>query len=193
MATVTSGGHWFNATRETVKKFVPGLLKRHPYEKLVKNAVVWIESADSLSMVLYFILVFTTTTLIATLSVILFYLWWFFYKSAFVNIPATPILKFLNLDVIQLGVAAFALSFLGIEGIYAGLLIGILFFFLFKIGLLRMGLERWNAKRSDHTLSLNDRVFKMILIRYAIYEDLNPPEVEHLEKHIKETLLKRNI
>jgi len=38
-ATVTSGGHWFNATRETVKEFVPGLLKKQEYESLVMKAV----------------------------------------------------------------------------------------------------------------------------------------------------------
>ncbi|MEX0769720.1 MAG: hypothetical protein WD035_03250 [Balneolaceae bacterium] len=190
VATVSSGGHWFNATRETVEKFVPGLLKRQDYEKLIKKAVAWIESADSLSMILYFVLVFTTNVWIASLAVIPFYLGWFYYKSAFINLPTTPILQFFNLDSIQLGVAAVALSFLGIEGMYSGLMIGILYFFLFKVGLLRMGLEKWNAKRSQENLTLNDRVFKMILVRYAIYENMNPPEVERLEEHIKETLLK---
>lgn len=192
IATVTSGGHWFNATRETVEKFVPGLLKRHDYEKLVKSAVAWVESTDSLSLILYFVLVFSINTWVATGVVILFYFGWFFYKSAFVNIPTTPLFKFFNLDIIQLGVAAVALSFLGIEGIYSGLIIGIIFFFLFKVGLLRMGLNGLIAKKTSDSLTPNDRVFKMILIRYAIYENLNPPEIERLENHIKEALLKRN-
>src|SRR5690625_5829195 len=57
-ATVTSGGHWFHATRDTVKSVVPGLLQRYDYKELILSAVAWIDSTDSLSLILFFILVF---------------------------------------------------------------------------------------------------------------------------------------
>jgi hypothetical protein len=190
VATVTSGGHWFNITRKAVDEFVPGLLKKQDYEKLVLTAVTWIESADSLALILFFILVFLTPYWFAAGVSLVFYFLWFYFKSAFVNITMTPVLKFLNHDALQIGVAAVALSMLGIEGLYAGLMIGIVYFFLFKVGLMRLLLDRIEVKRERVGLQLNDRVLKMVLIRYSIYEDVTPPEVNDMEEYLKESFLK---
>lgn len=190
-ATVTSGGHWFHATRETVEDFVPGLLDRHEYEDLILKAVSWINSTDSLSLLLYYILVFLMPAWIAAFITVVFYFTWYYKKSALVIISLTPVLDVLNHDALQLGVAAVILSILGITGNYYGLLYGFLFFFLFKVGLLRLFLSWMEAKSNPgEELPLNDRVFKMLLIRYSIYEDLSPPEVSRLEDHLKEAFLK---
>ena len=189
--TVTSGGHWFNATSETVDKFVPGLLKKHDFEKLVSRAVVWIDSTGSLAMILYFLLVFTAGTLVATIAALLFHVWWYFNKSALVNIPMSPVLNVINKDFFQLLLAGVCLSFLGINANYSGLIIGITYFFLFKVDLLRMLLDRMVAgKISKSKLPLNDRVLKMVLVRYAMYENLSPPEVQEIDRHIQEIITK---
>jgi hypothetical protein len=190
VATVTSGGHWFNVTRKAVNEFVPGLLKKQDYEKLILTAVTWIESADSLALILFFILVFLTPFWIAASVSILFYFFWFYLKSAFVTITFTPILKVLNHDALQIGVAAVALSLLGIEGNYGGLITGIFYFFLFKVGLMRLLMDRIEVKKQRVGLQLNDRVLKMVLIRYSIYEDVTPPEVNDMEDYLKESFLK---
>ncbi|MEX2600805.1 MAG: hypothetical protein WD355_04095 [Balneolaceae bacterium] len=189
-ATVTSGGHWFHATREKVDQFIPGLLKRQPYEKLIQDAVVWIESADSLALLLFFLLVFLAGTTVATVAALLFYFIWYFNKSAFVALILTPVLRLLNSDVIQIGVAALALSVLGMNGVYAGVGIGILFFFLFKVGLMRLFLGWLMSKRAGAGLPLNDRVLKIILVRYAYKEDLKTPQLDRLEEQIKAFMLK---
>jgi hypothetical protein len=190
VATVTSGGHWFNATRDAINEFVPGLLEKQDYDKLILTAVTWIESADSLALLLYFILVFYSPVWVAAAVSIGFYLLWFYYKSAFVNLIITPLLRFINHDAVQIGVAAIVLSLLGIYGNYSGLLVGILFFFLFKVGLLRLLMDRIETKRNPPGLTLNDSVLKMVLIRYSIYEDVTPPEVSSIEDHLKESFLK---
>jgi len=187
--TVTSGGHWFHANREMVEEFVPGLLKEVRYERLVLDAVTWIESTDSLAMLLFFVLVFLLPAPYAALLTILFYVSWYYGKSAFVSLLLTPLLKLVNMDLLQIGVAALALTFLGIGGNYSGFLFGILFFFLCKVGLLRLLLYRIGADRPGDSLPLNDRVLKMILIRHSIREDLIPPQVERMEKQIKEGIL----
>ncbi len=188
-ATVTSGGHWFHATRETVEKYVPGLLDRHEYEKLVMDAVTWIESTDSLALILYFALVFWMPGWIAAILALGFWFWWFYNKSAFVNITLTPLMKLFNHDAFQIGLAAIALSFLGIMGYYQAVLFGIIYFFLFKVGLLRLMIDRMMSKREIKGLPLNDRVFKMVLVRYSIYEDLTSHEVSGIEEGLKEAVL----
>jgi hypothetical protein len=190
VATVTSGGHWFNATRKAIDEFVPGLLEKQDYEKLILTAVVWIESADSLALILFFGLVFILPVWLAVGASIAFYFIWYYNKSAFVSIFMTPLLKFFNHDAFQIGVAAIALSMLGIYGNYTGLLAGVIFFFLFKVGLLRLLMDRLEAKRDHAGLPLNDRVLKMVLIRYSIYEDVTPEEVSNMEDHLKESFLK---
>jgi len=187
--TVTSEGHWFNATSKTVDQYVPELLDFHSFDDLISKAVIWINSTDSISLILYFILVFTTDTIIAALVSLAFYIWWYFNKSAFVNLLFMPVVNILNKDFTQLLIAAVALSYLGINGNYLGLLIGIIYLFLFKVGLLRLLLDKILIGKMSDKLTLNDRVFKMILIRYAMYEDIAPPEVRELDNHVQNAIL----
>lgn len=191
-STVTSGGHWFHATRSTIKDFVPGLMKKRPFEELILKAVVWINSADSLAMLIYFALAFTVNFWIATLVALAFHAWWYFYKSAFVNILFTPLIKVLNHDAVQLLVAAVALSFMGMNAMYPQLIVGIIYFFLFKVGLLKRLWDRLSLRNIKEKLPLNDRVLKMILIRYSIYEDMPPVEVERLDRHVQNAVLEFN-
>ena len=193
-STVTSAGHWFHATRKTIEEFVPGLLKKYEYESLISRAVAWIDSADSLAMLIYFILAYTTGDWVAIVLAPLFHFFWYHNKSGFVNTVFTPVLSMINKDLFQIAVAAVALSFMGIYGMYTELIFGIIYFFLFKIGLLRRLWDRLDRRKSStgKRLPLNDRVLKMILIRYALYEHIPPPEAERLERHVEQAVINFN-
>lgn len=191
-STVTSGGHWFHATRAEIEEFVPGLMKKYAFEDLISKAVTWIDSADSLAMLLYFILAYTTNVWIAAITAFAFHVGWYFTKSAFITTALTPLVKVFNSDVFQLLIAAVALSFMGINGMYTALVIGIIYFFLFKVGLLRRLWDKIDVRRSGQRLPLNDRALKMILVRYSIYEDMPPVEVERLDRHVRQAVLEFN-
>ena len=189
-STVTSSGHWFHATRRTIKEYVPGLMKKYPFEELITKAVVWIDSADSLAMILFFILAFLMNAWIAALIALVFHYWWYHKKSAFVNRIFTPLLSLFNKDFFQLLVAAVVLSFMGITGMYTAVVLGIIFFFLFKIGLLRRFWDWVNTKRqSTDKLPLNDRVLKMVLVRYSMYENIPPEDVKKIDRHVQKAVL----
>lgn len=191
-STVTSSGHWFHATRETVENFVPGLLKKYSYEELVRKAVIWIDSADSLAMLLYFALAFTTNPWVGIIAAPLFHYWWYHQKSAFVNIVFTPVVSLLNKDFFQLIVAAVALSFMGINGMYLAVTFGIIYFFLFKVSLLRRLWDKMDSGVKNDKLPLNDRVLKMVLVRYSLYENMPPVEIEKLENHVRQAVIDFN-
>jgi len=191
-STVTSGGHWFHATRETVEKYVPGLLKKYSFESLISKAVVWIDSADSLAMLIYFGLAFLTETWLAAVVAFIFHYWWYHRKSAFVNIVFEKTVKVLNSEILQVLVAAVALSFMGINGMYLAVSIGIIYFFLFKISLLRRLWDKFDSNRKGDKLPLNDRVLKMVLVRYAVYEDIPPVEVGKLDQQIRQAVIDFN-
>lgn len=192
VSTVTSGGHWFHATRDTIKEYVPGLLDKYRFEELIKKAVVWIDSADSLSLIIYFGLAFLINPWIVAVMALLFHTFWYHKKSAFVNIVMTPFLKFLNMDFFQLLLAALVLSYMGMTGMYTAVVLGIIFFFLFKVGLLRRLWDRLQDPKSKDKLPLNDRVLKMVLIRYSIYQNIPPKEVQKLDKHVQKAVLEFN-
>ena len=191
-STVTNSGHWFHATRDTVKDYAPGLMKFYPFEILIGKAVTWIDSADSIAMLLFFGLVFLINPWLAGAFSLLFHYGWYHKKSAFVNLPLTPLLKLLNHDFLQLLVAAIVLSFMGMDGMYTALGIGIALFFLYKIGLLRRFWDKLDKSSSGEKLPLNDRVLKMVLIRWSIYQNIPPKDVKKIDEHIQKAVIEYN-
>lgn len=168
-------------------------MKKYPFEELISKAVIWIDSADSLAMILFFGLAFLINPWIAALIALVFHYWWYHQKSAFVNRILTPLLSLFNKDFFQLLVAAVVLSFMGITGMYTAVVLGIIFFFLFKIGLLRRFWDWVNAKKqSADKLPLNDRVLKMVLVRYSLYENMPPKDVEKLDRQVQKAVLEAN-
>lgn len=194
ISTISSAGHWFFATRKSIEEYVPGILKKVGFETLIRKAITWIDSADSISMLMFLGLAFFMNPWIAGLITLLFHYFWYFQKSAFVNLSTTPLLTLLNNEILQLAAAGVALSFFGINGMYAALGIGIVFFFLFKIGLLRRLWDKIDQRRLSNgkKLPLNDRVLKMLLIRYSMYEDIAPSEVRKLEDHVQQAVIDFN-
>lgn len=192
VSTVTSGGHWFYATRSTIEEYVPGLLKKHSFEEMITKAVAWIKSADSIAMMLYLLLAFLINPWLAALISFVFHYGWYHQKSAFVNIPLTPVLKFINYDFFQLLLAAVLLSFMGINGMYTAVTLGILFFFLYKVGLLRRLWDKIRKNQNSEQLPLNDKVLRMVLIKYSVWEDIPPSHIEKMDSHLRDTIIEIN-
>ncbi len=192
VSTISSAGHWFFATRKSVEEYVPGILKKHSFESLIHKSILWIDSSDSIAMLLYFALAFVINPWIAAGVTLLFHFWWYFNKSAFVSISALSLLKVLHNEFVQLLAAGVLLSLMGIKGMYLALFFGIIFFFLFKIGLLRRFWDRFDKKSDPGKLPLNDRVLKMLLVRYSMKEDIAPQEVQKLEKHVQDAVISFN-
>ncbi|REL37560.1 hypothetical protein DYD21_07150 [Rhodohalobacter sp. SW132] len=192
MSTISSAGHWFFATRKTVEEYVPGILKKHSFESLIHKSILWIDSTDSLAMLLYFALAFVINPWIAAAVTFGFHFWWYFNKSAFVSLSMLPVLRVIHHEFVQLLAAGLLLSLMGINGMYLALFFGVIFFFLFKIGLLRRFWDRFDKKKAKDKLPLNDRVLKMLLVRYSMKENIAPQEVQRLEKHVQDAVIKFN-
>src|SRR5690625_2746687 len=89
------------------------------------------------------------------------------YHHLFARIVWTPILTVINHDLFQLAVAVPVLSYLGMKGNYLATLLGLVSFFLFKVGLLRMLWDRIPSIGSKRKLPLNDKTLRVILTQYA--------------------------
>lgn len=189
----TSEGNWYHITREEIEKYVPGLLKKYSVEKIIEEADAWVKSSDGLALMLYFILVYASVNpLVATGITLVFYFLWFFNTSVFVNVTATPIIKVLNKDGFIYTISAIFLIGMTFDDVIAGLGVsvdlsavwyGLGLFFLYKVGLLRMLLNFLRSKfYKKKSVSKQDRVLNMLLIRYGMKEGCLTGKIQEMEK-----------
>ncbi|MGM0545280.1 MAG: hypothetical protein ACQEST_01050 [Bacteroidota bacterium] len=180
LGIVTRTGDWFHITSEQIKDFVPGLLDKRPLDKLVDEAIAWVRSADSLALTILLVLLLVVHPLFAAVIAIAFHFFWYRLKSAFVTIYLGKVLKLLNSDGYLLITSLVIISAVGMVGNYLAAGVGLVFFFLMKLGLLKR-LWDYLDQGTDKKLTLNDRVFKMILVKYGMHYNLQPSEVQQME------------
>lgn len=190
LGIVTRTGDWFHVTTDQIKKFVPGLLDKRPLGNLVEEAIAWVRSADSLSLTILLVLLLFINPILALTIAVAFHFLWYRSKSAFVAIYLGKVLKFLNTDGYLLITSLVIISALGMTGQYLAAGIGLVFFFLMKLGLLK---RLWDKidEGVDKKLTLNDRVFKMLLVKYGMHYNLQPSEVQEMEDKFVELATSR--
>lgn len=182
MGIVTRTGDWFHTTSEHIEEYVPGLLDKRSLGKLVEEAVAWVRSADSLALTLLLILLIFIHPVLAATIAVAFHFFWYRSKSAFVTIYLGKILKFMNTDGYLLITSLVVISLLGMDGQYMAAGIGLVFFFVMKLGLLKMLWDKIDESADNKgAISLNDRVFKMILVKYGMHYDLAPKKIKDME------------
>lgn len=190
LGIVTRTGDWFHTTSDHIEQFVPGLLKKRPLDDLVEEAVAWVRSADSLSLTVLLVLLMFIHPVLAAIIAITVHFFWYRFKSGFVTIYMGKLLKMMNTDGYLLITSLVVISFVGMNGQYLAGGVGLVFFFLMKLGLLNHLWDKIDEDKADE-LSLNDRVFKMILVKYAMYYNKAPSEVQSMEDTFKELALSR--
>lgn len=192
----TSNGNWYHITQAQINTYAPGLLKKYPLERIIREADAWVKSSDGLSLFLYFILAYIgINPWISAAAALSFFFLWFFNTSAFVNLASSSIVKTLNNDgfvyvlsaVLLLGIVfnAAIQSF----GIYIGmdaLLPGFILFFLFKVGLLRLLIKLIQSKREQVQVEMQDRILNMLLIRYGMKAGILTGEVSKMQDRLIE-------
>jgi hypothetical protein len=190
LGIVTRTGDWFHTTSEQIEEFVPGLLDERPIDQLVEEAVAWVRSADSLALTILLVLLLVIHPIVATALAVAFHFFWYRSKSAFVTIYLGKVLKLINTDGYLLITSLVIISAVGMNGQYLAAGIGLVFFFLMKLGLLK---QLWDKidEGTEKKLPLNDRVFKMILVKYGMHYNLAPDRVEQMEDKFVELATSR--
>lgn len=190
LGIVTRTGDWFHTTSDHIEQYVPGLLKKRSLEKLVEEAIAWVRSADSLAMTLLLVLLLFIHPLLAAAVATAFHFFWYRSKSAFVTIYLGKVLKLMNSDGYMLLTSLVIISAVGMTGQYLAAGVGLVFFFLMKLGLLKSLWDKIGEERQAK-LSLNDRVFKMILTKYGMHYNIGPSEVNQMEETFKDLAMNR--
>lgn len=187
MGIVTRTGEWFHITSDQIEEFVPGLLDKVSLRDLVKDAQAWVRSSDSLSLTLLLGMLLYLNPWLAAIATLAFHWLWYNYKSALANRWLGSVFAIMNTDGYQLIIALIVLSLLGMWGDYLHLGIGVIYFFVLRLSLLN---KLWDKLTAKDSLSLNDRMLKMLIVKYAMHENLAPPEVKNMENDLTEAALK---
>lgn len=180
----TSAGNWFHITRQALDTYAPGLLDKVPLEKIIKQSEIWIRSTDNLGILLFMLLLWQQGITIAVLATLLFVTVWHIYKSSFVSLPLTAVLRVTDKEAVVLLVSLAVLSWKGMAGEYLAVPFGLAFFVILKFGWIRAAIQWVSGFFLPGTLLLNDRVLKMLVIRYALKENIPVREVDAMEKEI---------
>lgn len=183
LGTVTQKGDWFRINKEQLEEFAPGLMKHITFSTLIKEAQAWVESVSSLSLILLYILFFFFNPWIAAAITLVFHFFWHHNKSAFVVNKVAKIFVVINSTAFLFIIALICLSYLAMHQQFAAFGIGLVFFILMKPGLLRKLWDRFELGQSKSSLTLNDRVLKMIIVKHALYQsDSSPEELADMEE-----------
>ena len=191
----TSNGNWYHITRDGIEKYVPGLLKKKPLERIIQEADAWVNSSNGLALMLFFILVYLSVDALWAFIISLgIYFIWYSNTSVFVNVIATPIAKVLNKDGFIYTVSAIFLigislnemiSGIGLDVQFSALWYGLGLFFLFKVGLLSLLIQYIRSKFfGQPKITKPDRVLNMLLIRYGMKHGILTGNVEKMEKEL---------
>ncbi|MEX0772454.1 MAG: hypothetical protein WEB89_05960 [Balneolales bacterium] len=179
----TAAGNWFYTTVEKLRSYAPGLFRKHSVEEIITDAEVWIRSADSLSITLFMFTLFVVGIEAAVIVTLLFLPFWHLNKSAFINYSATKLMKLIDKEAFLILLSVMVLSWMGMTGQYVSLVVGLFFFLVLKFGGYRKLVESY-YRRKVNKIPLNDRILKMVVLRYAMYEDVNVEEVRKMEADV---------
>ncbi len=187
MGIVTRTGEWFHITGDQIEQFAPGLLEKVPLRNLVKDARAWVRSSDSLSLTLLLGMLLYLNPWLSAIATLAFHWLWYNYKSALANRWFGKLFSIMNTDGYQMVIALVVLSLLGMWGNYLPLGVGIVFFFILRLSLLN---KLWDKLTSTKSLTLNDRILKMLIVKYAMKENVAPQQVRDMEEDLTEAALK---
>lgn len=192
----TSDGNWYHITSEQIEKYTPGLLKRYTLERIIKEADAWVKSADGLSLLVFFLLTYLSVApWLAALLSIVFFVIWFFNTGAFLSVAASPVVKLITTDgfvymvsaVLLMGIAFNeVIASYGVSVQFNALWFGLILFFLFKVGLLRLLIRFVQSKRGKSNIEIQDRILNMLLIRYGMKSGILTGNVSEMENRLIE-------
>ncbi|MEX1123310.1 MAG: hypothetical protein WD491_07725 [Balneolales bacterium] len=179
----TAAGNWFYITVDNLRSYAPGLFRKHSVEEIISDAEVWIRSPDSLSITLFMFTLLVAGIEVAVIVTVLFLPFWHLNKSAFINYPTTKLMRLIDKEAFLILLSIMVLSWMGMNENYTSLVVGLLFFLVLKFGGFRKLVDIY-YQRQPHKIPLNDRILKMVVLKYAMHEDVNVDEVKKMETDV---------
>ena len=179
----TRNGNWYFMTTELIKKLSPEVLSHKPLDEIVKDSEIWVRSSDSISVWTFILLIHLIPESLAFFTAIGVLYLWHLGKSALISRHLTVVVQFLSSETVILVVAVASISYLGVSELYSEMFLSLLFFLVLRFGWLRMLFDRFYQQRTG-SMTLNDRVMKMVIVKTAIANRLEVPGLSAMEQEL---------
>jgi len=189
---VTSDGIFFHVNEDAIENYAPGLLDKRALNDLVTEAVVWVKSASNLSLFFYLATALLLPVSLTVVLTLLFFSCWFYLRSAFVTPHLSGVMKIINADTMLIGSTLIGLSYLGMTENYGAFGMGILFYLIFKMDLIRRFIDYLMPKVTKNVLQFNDRIFRILITKYAIKFNISTDDTKQFKQQIMKLFQKRN-
>ena len=180
------GGRWYFISRQQIEEYTPGLLQKYPLELLLKIADRWIQSSTILSLITFTVLFFVEVDIYTAFGCsILTFLIWSGMKSAFITKGTSSFINLIGGNIFIYVYSLVFFSYLGMNAFYDYLLMVFILFILVKFPILRAIKNKVSYMlKGDQLKSEEDRVFNMILIKYAMSEGILTKGVKAMETQL---------
>lgn len=181
----TSEGNWYRTTAKQINTYLPGLLKQHRLEKIIKQADAWVKSPEIFGLISFVILVLVgISPLFSFVTSLLVYFLFYVSNSAIVSANLSGLIQKMNNDGFLYLLFGGALIYFSFVGPMTALFYGAILLFLYKVGLLRILLKFIGNKINPRKIPHSDRVLNMLLIRYGMKEGIQTPNIQHMENQL---------
>jgi len=179
----TKNGNWYFMTSELIRKLSPEVLTHKSLDEIVKDSETWVRSSDSVAVWVFILLIHLIPVSLAFFTAIGVLYLWHMGKSALISKPLTLLIQFLSNESVVLIVAVASISYLGVSELYSDLFLSLLFFLVFRFGWLRKLFDKFYQSKSA-SMTLNDRVMKMVVVKTAISKRLEVPGLRAMEQEL---------
>lgn len=179
----TRNGNWYYMTSELIRKLSPEVLSNKSLDEIVKESETWVRSSDSVAVWVFILLIHIVPVSLAFITAIGALYLWHLGKSALINKPLTLVIQFLSTESVVLIAAVASISYLGVSELYADLFLSLLFFLVLRFGWLRKLFDNFYQRKSG-SMTLNDRVMKMVVVKTAISNRLEVPGLRAMEQEL---------
>ena len=186
----TSSGNWFYTTSDAIEKFAPGLLRSVTLETLIDEAELWVRSSDAVAILFLIVSIHVFPLGIAVLLTPVIFLLWHLNRSALTGPVNSAIIRYLLHDAVVFIAAVASISLAGMYGDTTSAVVSIFIFLMLRFGWLRKISDLALERNTTH-ISFNDRILKMLIIKYALKMNLHVDQIQKMEKEILERMLKK--
>ncbi len=184
---------WFRTREAWLNDYAGAVFERRKLGQLLADAAVWLRSSQTLALWLLPALLLAVSAPQAALATIVFFVAWKTLGPSLVSRAVIPVLRVLELVILQALLYVGTLSWLAALDRYAAMSVGLAGFILLRWGVLRMAVRPlakvfWGWL---YRMPVPDHVLRAIIVRAALHYRIVLADFAPIEEHIIQHLKKK--
>ena len=189
----TDSGVWFRTREALLQEYAGQVFDREPLNRLLTEAVIWLRSAQTLTLWLLPLFLLVMQPLQSAAVALAVFVAWQSLGPSFVSRTLLPVLRVMDLVVLQAIYYVWMMSVAAAQGDYVALAVGLGGFVLLRWGLVRLA-ARPLVNRLWATLyrmPVADHVLRAIIVRAALKHRIILADFAQIEEDIIKNLKRK--